>query len=113
MRTHKEKANESFDFTFADGREATVEFVRTIEWHRELYGSDADGNRGMMMNMLDSDEATSVTVDFGDRKLIPLGELEERDREAVDAAIERHLEKHEFEADEGPSEPDPDRDDNY
>jgi hypothetical protein len=110
MRTHREHADESFDLELPGGRDVTVEFVRTLEWHRENYGADADGNRGVMTSMVDSDEASRVTVDFGDGVLVPLAEIGDADRAAVDAAIGRYLEDYEFEANEGPDEPDPDRD---
>jgi hypothetical protein len=43
-----------------------IGFMRTTIWGRENYGADADGNRGMMMDIVDSDDYTCITVEWQD-----------------------------------------------
>ena len=92
-----------------EGREAYIEFVRTSVWVEELYGADADGNRGMWTWFLDEDDATDISVLFDDDPLRKswLEELTLPQQTAVEDAIEAYLDMHEPE-DTDVGEPDPD-----
>lgn len=95
-----------FDATI-DEKDVTISFLRTIETHRENYGADADGNRGMMTSMIDVDAATDVKADFG-LGAVPLVMLSAQDQSAVLEEIDKYLETT---APEGPDDGPDERDD--
>jgi hypothetical protein len=55
----------SFETTLLN-REVCIEFTRTTTVGWENYGADADGNRGMMMLMVDEDVYENVSIEWED-----------------------------------------------
>jgi hypothetical protein len=93
-RTIKTVNSVEFD-TMVGGEHVTIAFTRTTKMALENYGADADGNRGVLMWMVDSDEASDIRVTNEN------GEEIEPNSEEVDAAIEVYMENHEAEANFG------------
>lgn len=92
-----------------DGRDVCIEFTRHVEAHREMYGADADGNRGMLMTMVDDDRADNVTVyDYALDVQFLLSSLCEEKATAVRAAIDAYLEANDPLEDDGSDGPDED-----
>lgn len=94
------KHTEHIEFdTVINGLEICIGFTRTIVWGRENYGAAADGNRGMIVDMVDADEYTEVVVTSGE---LTIGIAQFIKRDKAIAAIEAYLESHPPEAVEPP-----------
>ena len=68
-----------------DGVDYCVTYTRTVEWSRERYGADADGNRGMLTTFTDVD-ITLTNVDRYDEDgmtTLPLADLDPALRDAI------------------------------
>lgn len=105
----------SHDHTMQDGSMVCINFDRVTEGHRENYGADADGRRGMMMPMIDRDDAENVRVeryidDTQTSEPLRLMDLAEGEVKQILAAIDQYLIDFPPEIEEYP-EDDPDRDD--
>lgn len=93
---HSERVD--FDATVAE-TDVHISFMRTTKWGWENYGADADGRRGMMMQMIDADDYTCIIVEYhvtdAKTKQFPGDGLPEGVTiEAVYAAIETYMEEH-------------------
>ncbi len=102
---HTEHIEFNTSFGAADGSEdVLIAFDRTTVFsHDSSYGSDADGNRGMAVDLVDDDWADHIQLDGVNRV-----ELDLETRQAVDEAVEQYLEDNDPEA---PEVPEPDVDD--
>jgi hypothetical protein len=111
MKGGKQSVRTTIEDVMIGVHSAVIEFDRVTTWvHDAHYGADADGNRGMAVDMIDEDYAENVTVQFDeDREQMPLASLSEAHRVAVEVAIDAHLETHEPDWQEQDDEPDPDR----
>ena len=108
MRKCKSTTTVGFDAT-VEARDAYIEFSRTSVWVHELYGSDADGNRGEWTWFLDEDNAEDITVTFYDDPLQrhPLEILTIPQQTAVENIVDDYLDTHDPEYFEEAG-PDPD-----
>ena len=95
-----------------DGQYVSVEFTRSTQWSRDRYGEDADGNRGMNIVTIDSDEAHGIEVYCYDGpnkgKTLPLSDFAPAFQEGIRNAVDAYLQANEPEA---PEEREPDYDD--
>jgi len=109
MRKCKSVTTVGFDAT-VEARDAYIEFSRTSVWVHELYGSDADGNRGEWTWFLDEDNADDIVVIFSDNPLqrFPLEMLTLPQQTAVEDAVETWMDTHDPEYVEREDGPDPD-----
>jgi hypothetical protein len=112
---HSERVEFDTELALGDGAnlDVCIGFMRTTVWDRENYGADADGNRGMMMDFVDSDEYTCITVSWHitDTEMVSFPAVNLPGTvtiEAVNAAIEAYMESHEA---TGPEEREEDCDD--
>jgi hypothetical protein len=90
-----------------NGVDVCISFTRTSVFGRENYGADADGNRGMMINTIDADEYTQVSVEWEDEhgreRTFPMDEFPSAfGIMAVNSAIETYMEAHEPEPPDEP-----------
>jgi hypothetical protein len=79
-----------------------IGFTRTTAWGYENYGADADGNRGVWMNIIDEDSYAQVAVEWDDatghdndviKYIFPADPLPAGVTiEMINAAIEAHME---------------------
>lgn len=75
-----------------DGKDYKVGFLRVVDVVTERdCGADADGNRGVRMSFIDTDEATDIYVN--DK---PLKEYSEGFRQQVVAEIDVYLSDNDF-----------------
>jgi len=95
------KVKIGFD-TVVLGTEVCIEFTRVTEGHRENYGADADGNRGMMVGMIDSDDAEDIVVTMPSGTERPFETLPDAAQRAVRREVDRYLEENEPEAEDEP-----------
>lgn len=105
MRKNDRKFSVEVDIetTLAIGMDVRINFTRTTKVGRENYGADADGNRGMMMDMIDDDEWSNVKVFFDEDTLGVL--LADTSAKAeIEKIIEDWMEAHEPVAPEEPEE---------
>jgi hypothetical protein len=92
---------EAFD-TQLDGCDVNIEFTRTTTYSRENYGADADGNRGVMMTMLDEDRADEIEIirvdDMADgsrESRTPYAQLSQTEQGMVTEALDAYLSENE------------------
>jgi hypothetical protein len=113
VRSDSDVLQESFDATVLD-QLVNIEFNRVIEWHRENYGADADGNRGVMTTFIDNDYATDICITHwydkegaAQRQIVRFADLEPEMQGAVRQVIDEYLAKNDPEPteDSGPPEP--------
>jgi hypothetical protein len=107
MRTRTSKRESEMDLTI-DGRDYTVTFAWTVTGWRENYGSDADGNRGVMTDMRETDLSPAIVVTDDDGVLVILAPAA---MEQVRATLEAYIDSDDAYADDQDEEPDPDRED--
>lgn len=102
----KQSTRVGFDATI-NGFDISIEFTRTTAWSWENYGADADGNRGMMMQSIDSDDATDITAELASGEplyLDPPASGSGAISQGVHDAVEAYMDAHDPEAVEEPEE---------
>jgi hypothetical protein len=112
---HSERVEFDTELALGDGTnlDVCIGFMRTTVFGRDLYGADADGNRGMWVDTIDEDEYSCITVSWhiSDTEMVSFPAVNLPGTvtiEGVNAAIEAYMESHEA---TGPEEREEDCDD--
>ncbi len=90
--------------TIINGEEAYIEFTRRTTFGRDLYGSDADGRRGMWVDSIDDDQALDILVMLYDDSNLTQSviNLQPEMQTIVKALVDEYLDTHEAEMEEQP-----------
>ena len=106
MRTRTSTRESEMDMTI-DGRDYAVTFAWIVTGWRENYGADADGNRGQMTDMRETDlDRVDVTDENGDPVTLAPAAMDE-----VRAKLEAYIDSDDAYAYDVDEEPDPERED--